>query len=153
MASSGFFTSSPALNFRGIPFILGQFDIRKVNISHGLKLLALQTMIGKTVNTSFTDILFFQTPAFALARVFPLGSQSAKEPAYDLRTLNSSLSCKHVGQLRMDPRMLGLSPLRQPGHPGWQVWRWAGEAESCGMLGVVSRINSRVDTKVPVTGG
>lgn len=48
--------------------------------------------------------------------------------------------------------MLGLSLRPGAGH-GLAGVEWAGEAESSGTLGVVSWISSRVDTKVPVTGG
>lgn len=33
------------------------------------------------------------------------------------------------------------------------MWRWVGEIELCGILGVVFWIRFRVDTKVLVTGG
>lgn len=45
-----------------------------------------------------------------------------------------------------------LAPARR-GSLGLAGVEWAGEAESSETLGVVSWISSRVDTKVPVTGG
>ena len=66
----------------------------------------------------------------------------------------------HLDRLQGGSEWPGKHPRLSKGYPTSYLWpevgagvEWAGEAESSGTLGVVSWISSRVDTKVPVTGG